>query len=66
MIKKTVFIGFLFPMLLSACSNKELFESFQTEVSSCENLPSYKRDACMRKVSEATTYENYTKERNKL
>ncbi len=65
MIKTTLFILAIL-IILSSCTNRDLYKSFQPNSSSCMKLPTAQRNNCEKKINEQMTYDEYTKERKKL
>lgn len=56
----------LMVLILSGCTSKDLYESFQPDKSTCSKIPTAQRESCMKQIDEQMTYDEYSKERNKL
>lgn len=53
-------------LVLSGCTSKDLYNSFQPDQSSCSKIPMPQRESCMKQIEKQMTYDEYRKERKKL
>jgi len=53
-------------LIVSGCSNKDLYHTFQTSRMDCLKEEMQQRDACNKKVDSQMSYDQYNKERQKL
>jgi hypothetical protein len=63
-MKVVLFLSLSF--LISGCSNKNLYESVQTDKSDCRKLPVQQREDCFKRVDKLMTFDEYNKERGKV
>ena len=65
MIKHSI-IFFVFSFTILGCSNKDFYTTLQPDLSSCHDIAVPQREECTERVNGLMTYEEYTKERQKL
>lgn len=53
-------------LTISACTNKDLYDSFQPDKSDCRKLPIPQREECNKRVDGQMSYDEYKKQRNNL
>jgi hypothetical protein len=56
----------LITVLLSSCTSKDLYKSFQPNKSTCSKQPTAQYGSCLKQIEEQMTYDEYSKERKKL